>query len=87
MGDRFYVIAEGESVVEVGGATVRHLGAGAWFGELALLHDVPRTATVTALTPLRLHAIRREPFLAVVAGVRESVDAAEDYARRTYGVD
>jgi hypothetical protein len=87
VGDRFYVIAEGESRVDVGGATVRHLGPGAWFGELALLHDVPRTATVTAVTELRLHAIRREPFLAVVAGVRSSVDAAEDYARRTYGLD
>jgi hypothetical protein len=87
VGDRFYVIAEGESRVDIGGATVRHLGPGAWFGELALLRDVPRTATVTAITELRLHAIRREPFLAVVAGVRSSVDAAEDYARRTYGLD
>jgi MFS family permease len=84
MGDRFYVIAEGQSRVSMGGAVVRELGAGAWFGELALLRDVPRTATVTAVTDLRLHAIRREPFLAVVAGIRSSVDAVDDYARRTY---
>lgn len=84
VGDRFYVIAEGRSRVDVGGSTVRVLGPGGWFGELALLRDVPRTATVTALTDLRLHAIRREAFLAVVAGVRSSVDAADDYARRTY---
>lgn len=86
-GDRFYVIAEGESRVDIGGSTVRRLGPGGWFGELALLRDVPRTATVTAVTELRLHAIRREAFLAVVAGVSSSVDAADDYARRTYGLD
>lgn len=84
VGDRFYVIAEGESRVSIGDAVVRELGAGGWFGELALLRDVPRTATVTAVTELRLHAIRREPFLAVVAGIRSSVDAVDDYARRTY---
>jgi MFS family permease len=84
VGNRFYVIAEGESRVSIGDAVVRELGAGGWFGELALLRDVPRTATVTAVTELRLHAIRREPFLAVVAGIRSSVDAVDDYARRTY---
>jgi MFS family permease len=84
VGDRFYVIAEGEARVDIGGSVVRQLGPGAWFGELALLRDVPRTATVTAVTDLRLHGIRREPFLAVVAGIPSSVDAVDDYARRTY---
>ena len=71
-GDRFYVIAEGQAEVE----TIRALGPGDFFGEIALLRDVPRTATVRAATPLRLFALDRETFLSTVAGDPTSAEAA-----------
>jgi MFS family permease len=77
-GDRFFAIAEGDAAVEVGGERVRALGAGGFFGEIALLNDVPRTATVRALTSLRLLALDRASFLETVTGHGASADAARD---------
>ena len=71
-GDRFYVIADGE--VEIEGK--RH-GPGGFFGEIALLRDVPRTATVTTATEVRLLALEREEFIAAVTGHEPSAAAAE----------
>ena len=65
-GDRFYVIREGEAAVEIGGKRVRQLGSGESFGEIALVRDVPRTATIRALTPLELNALAREVFVATL---------------------
>jgi MFS family permease len=75
-GDEFYVIADGRALVETGGRELRTLEAGAFFGEIALLRDVPRTATVRALTPLRLFALDRETFLGTVTGDPASAAAA-----------
>lgn len=75
-GDRFYVIADGQATVEVSGEPVRTMAPGDYFGEIALLRDVPRTATVRAVTALRLHALDRETFVATVTGHPASAEAA-----------
>ena len=69
------MIAAGRVCVSRDGQVIRELGPGDVFGELALMLDVPRTATVTALQPVRLRALAREPFLAAVTGNQLSTDA------------
>jgi MFS family permease len=76
-GDRFYVIDSGRAVVEVDGERVGELGPGGFFGEIALLRDVPRTATVRAVEPLKLWALDRDVFISVVTGYAPSLEAAE----------
>jgi MFS family permease len=67
-GDRFYAIVEGTVTVDVDGRDLSTLGPGGWFGEIALIRDVPRTATVTAVTATRFLTLDREEFLRVVTG-------------------
>ncbi len=83
-GDRFYVVVEGRLEVSHGRDVVRELGPGGWFGELALLRDVPRTATVTAVTEVRLQSLSRDAFLSAVLGVPAAVDVADTHASRHY---
>jgi MFS family permease len=77
VGDRFYVVRDGTLAVSARGEESHELGAGDGFGEIALLRDVPRTATVTATTPCDLVAVEREPFLEAVTGFDESGQEAE----------
>jgi MFS family permease len=66
-GDRFFIVGSGQLDVDAPGvhATV---GDGGFFGEIALLRDVVRTASVRARTDAHLYALEREPFVAAVTG-------------------
>jgi len=87
VGDRFYVVGSGVLDIDASGHRVT-AGAGDYFGEIALLRDIPRTATVTASADSVVYALEREDFLAVVTGHsaanaagREVVDARMAAAR------
>ena len=67
-GDSFFAIGSGQAEVFEDGKFKRTLGPGAYFGEIALLFDVPRTATVVARTPMRAYRLGREGFDRLVAG-------------------
>jgi CRP-like cAMP-binding protein len=62
----FFVIIDGEVEVTKGGSRLRTLGDGEFFGEIGLFEDVPRTATVTAVTPLRFFVLTRQSFWGMV---------------------
>lgn len=75
-GDRFFAVCDGAFEVLVGGTHVRTLGRGDGFGEVALLADTARTATVRAIGGGHLLAIERVPFLIAVTGFDSSFEAA-----------
>jgi CRP-like cAMP-binding protein len=77
VGDRFYIVESGTVRVGLENGE-KHSGAREYFGEIALLRDVPRTATVTAETATRLYALERADFLAAVTGHALAEAAAED---------
>lgn len=79
-GERFYVIAEGEFDVSCVRGTFPSLHDGDVFGEIALLRNVPRTATVTARTDGLLYALDRNSFLAALGGHRYASRKADSIA-------
>ncbi|HYX89169.1 MAG TPA: cyclic nucleotide-binding domain-containing protein, partial [Gaiellaceae bacterium] len=86
LGDRFYVVAGGEIEIAVDSGPPRVEGPGSYFGEIALLRDVPRTATVRARTDVELYALERDDFLAAVTGHAGSTEAADAVVRTRLGV-
>jgi MFS family permease len=79
-GDRYYIVDSGSVEVSVDDRLIRTQHAGDAFGEIALLRDVPRTASVQATTDLTLFGLERDVFLAVLAGHPMSRSAAESAA-------
>jgi MFS family permease len=75
-GDCFYAIADGRLEVTIGGVPVATKVRGDGVGEIALLYNVPRTATVTAASPATVFALTRAAFLAAVAGHAPTAQAA-----------
>jgi MFS family permease len=76
-GDRFYIVDAGEVAIEVDGREANVLGPGDYFGEIALLRDIPRTATARARTPAAAYALERDVFLTAVTGHDASSEVAE----------
>jgi MFS family permease len=85
-GDRFYVVDKGEVEIIVEGEPPRREGEGSYFGEIALLRDVPRTATVLAATDTDLFALDRDDFLPAVTGHAASTQAADAVIGSRLGV-
>jgi CRP-like cAMP-binding protein len=65
-GTEFFVIRSGRVRVDQHGETVRELGAGEWFGELALLDRGPRSATVTALEDMEMLVVNELEFSSLI---------------------
>jgi CRP-like cAMP-binding protein len=88
-GREFFVIVDGEVSVTKDGSELRKLGPGDFFGEIALLEDRPRTATVTATTPLRFFVLTRQSFRSLLAHQPEIegkvTKALEERVRATSG--
>jgi CRP-like cAMP-binding protein len=79
--DRFFIIGSGSVRVTQGGTLLRTETAGDYFGEIGLLRDVPRTATITAAEDTVLLTLSRDDFLDAVSG-EESRSAAEEIVSR-----
>jgi MFS family permease len=80
LGDRFYLIDRGEVAVFKDGVRRGTQGPGESFGEIALVRDLPRTATVRATEPVRLLTLQRDRFITAVTGHLRSSEAAQAVA-------
>ena len=75
-GDLFYVVADGEVTVSTASGFSTDLERGDGFGEIALLNDTPRTATVSAKTEASLYTLGRDEFLTAITGFKDVHGAA-----------
>ncbi len=85
-GDRFYIIESGEVEIEIDGREANVLGPGDHFGEIALLRNIPRTATARARKATQLFALNRDAFLGAVTGHAGSSEAAETVVAARLGL-
>jgi CRP-like cAMP-binding protein len=76
VGDRFYIVEAGAFSVDVDGRPISTAAEGGFFGEIALLQDVPRTASVRATGDGAVWALGRDEFLATVTGLPQADRAA-----------
>jgi MFS family permease len=76
-GDRFYIVDSGEVEIEIDGREANVLEPGDYFGEIALLRDIPRTATARTRKATELYALDRDTFLGTITGHAVSIEAAE----------
>ena len=81
VGERYYVVADGQLEVSRAAAPIRSVGRGDGVGEISLLRGIRCTATVTALTDVRLLAIEPQPFIDAVSGHPASAGVAERLVR------
>ncbi len=86
-GDRYYAIARGELAVSLDSHFLQMVSRGEGFGEIALIRDVPRTSTVTAVTDATLYTLDREPFLQAVTGYATATSAVEKIISTHLGDD
>lgn len=63
VGGRLYILTEGRAKVVVNGRTVRTIGPGGYFGEMSLIDNSPRAATVRAETQVKAVWLGRQPFM------------------------
>jgi MFS family permease len=77
-GEVFYLVGSGQVDVIHGGKLVATLGTGQYFGEIALLHDVPRVATCVARSDAELYELDRQVFVTAVSGNEQSHATIED---------
>lgn len=87
-GDAYLIVDSGRVAVSQAGRRINELGPGDGFGEIALLHAVPRTATVRAIVPSAIYAISCNDFLEAVAGPTSAAVAnrvAAEHLARTAG--
>ena len=82
VGDAFYVIESGEVRIGHGDAALRTEVAGDYFGEIALLRDVPRTADAVAVVDTVLRRLDRAAFLDAITGDTDAANAAESVVSR-----
>jgi MFS family permease len=78
VGDRFYIVVSGQAQVTSDGRSLGDRGPGDYFGEIALLRDIPRTATVTAIDDMELYALERGAFIDAATGHAAGRQAGEE---------
>ena len=86
-GDSYYAVADGELAVSRDRQFLRMVSRGDGFGEIALIRDVPRQATVTATTDASLYMLDREPFVQAVTGHATTISTVGRVIARHLGED
>lgn len=85
-GQEMFVVCQGEvEVIDDHGSSIATLGAGSCFGEVALLTEAPRNATVRAKVPCNLFLLDRSDFRRILREHQQFADAIEAIARERYG--